>query len=32
MTTLDLFQIGFLIFVVIVAISGMMVVLFKNKK
>lgn len=32
MTTLDLFQIGFLIVVVIVAISGMMIVLFKNKK
>lgn len=32
MTTLDLFQIGFLMVVVIVAISGMMIVLFKNKK
>ena len=31
MSTLDLFQIGFLVAVVIVGVGGMIVVLFKNK-
>jgi len=31
MSTLDLFQIGFLIAVVIVGVGGMMIVLFKKK-
>lgn len=31
MSTLDLFQIGFLVAVVIVGVGGMMIVLFKNK-
>jgi hypothetical protein len=32
MTTLDLFQIGFLIIVVIVGVGGMITVLFKKEK
>jgi len=32
MTTLDLFQIGFLIVVVIVGVGGMITVLFKKEK
>jgi len=32
MTTLDLFQIGFLIIVVIVSLGGMITVLFKKEK
>ena len=31
MSTLDLFQIGFLVAVVIVGVGGMMIVLFKKK-
>ncbi len=32
MTTLDLFQIGFLIIVVIVGVGGMITVLFRKEK
>jgi len=32
MTTLDLFQIGFLIVVVIIGVGGMITVLFKKEK
>lgn len=31
MSTLDLFQIGFLVAVVIIGVGGMMIVLFKKK-
>ncbi len=32
MSTLDLFQIGFLVAVVVVGVGGMIVVLFKSKQ